>query len=613
MAKQKLIGAVGTRYRESMQLFSALRGAAFLIIALAGIAVSAETKDKASVDPTTPPTGAGKAAGGVILPAIANDPISQKALNTLMFSDDYRERLIAQRTIRTAWLPQPPVPPKAKSPAFNPIDQFIAAKWESTGSKNVKRLPGLCSDTVFLRRVYLDLVGVIPTIAEAKKFLSDSAPDKRVKLVDGLLAHKEDYAANWTPFWEDALASADVNQRGGIATHGNYRNWIYQSFVENKPYDVMVAELIDPLMPGYQKPTIGQANGKRVVTTFIQNETHNDTELTAANTAQVFLGTGMKCASCHSHFLNKEWPQVRFMGFAGMFGSNDVELIRCEQRSGQFIPAKFPFDLPGIPDDLPTSENERLHRLTQLLVDPTNPRFAKTIVNRLWKRYIGIGLFAPVDDFRLDQPPSNPELLDWLADDFIRHGFDLKHTIRLILTSRTYQLRYDPELEDHFDVAKPTLARYYRSPSLRRLTAEELIDSIRAATSQSLEAKKRLYLDKTVSSLTRALGKPSARNEISTSRADDVAVVQALELLNGEDFYHLVYNGKVLDQAAQKEGFAEAINRLYWSAFSRPATPKEQKLGVAFLKAGGEAKPGHEALGDMLWALFTSPEFQYIR
>ncbi len=142
MAKQKLIGTVGTRYRGSMRIFSALVGAALLIITLAGIAADAETKGKASVDPTTLPTGAGKARESANLPGIANDPASQKALNTLMFSDDCRERLIAQRTIRMAWLPQPPVPPKVKSPAFNPIDQFIAAKWEKAGLKKEKRSPG---------------------------------------------------------------------------------------------------------------------------------------------------------------------------------------------------------------------------------------------------------------------------------------------------------------------------------------------------------------------------------------------------------------------------------------------------------------------------------------
>ncbi len=166
---------------------------------------------------------------------------------------DYREQLIERRAARMAWLPPTPIPPAVKSPIFNPIDQFIAAKWEQAGSAKFARAPRLCSDTVFLRRVYLDLIGVIPTVAEAQTFLRDSAPDKRARLVDELLARKEDYAANWTPFWEDALASADTNVRGGIATHGNLRNWIRQSFLENKPYDVMVAELLDPLMPGYQK------------------------------------------------------------------------------------------------------------------------------------------------------------------------------------------------------------------------------------------------------------------------------------------------------------------------------------------------------------------------
>ena len=178
------------------------------------------------------------------------------------------------------------------------------------------------------------------------------------------------------------------------------------------------------------------------------------------------MGTEMKCASCHNHFLNKEWPQARFLAFAGMFATNDLEVIRCEKQSGQFVAAKFPFDLPGAPEAVPQPIDERLHRVAQLLIDPTNPRFAKTIVNRLWKRYLGLGLFEPQDDFRLDQPPTNPELLAWLADDFMRHGYDLKHSIRLILTSRTYQLRYDPALEDHFDVNQPQQARYYRSPSL---------------------------------------------------------------------------------------------------------------------------------------------------
>ncbi|MDB6121795.1 MAG: hypothetical protein JWQ71_788 [Pedosphaera sp.] len=540
-------------------------------------------------------------------------PEMQKALNVLMFSADNKERLVAQRTVRMAYLPKVPVPPKVKGTTFNAIDQFIVGKWETDPiAKQTGKDPTVCNDTTFLRRVYLDVTGVIPTVAQAEKFLDDKSPVKRVKLVDELLSRKEDYAAHWVPFWEEALGSANVIMQGGIPTHGNYRNWIYQSFVDNKPYDVMVAELIDPLMPDYQKPVVSSANGKRTVATYIQNETHTLTIQSAANVSQVFLGTGMKCASCHNHFLNKEWPQARFLAFGGMFATNDLESIRCEKKSGQFVAAKFPFELPDVPEETPKDYEQRLHRVTQLLVDPTNPRFAKTMVNRLWKRYIGIGLFAPVDDFRLDQPASHPELLEWLADDFIRHGYDLKHTIRLILTSRTYQLKYDPELEDQFDVAKPTVPRYYRSPSLRRLTAEELIDSIRLATSQNLEPKGRLYLNNASTALTRALGKPASRNEISTSRPDDVAVVQALELLNGEEFYQAIYTGKVLEEVVGEKEFSKAVDRLYWIALNRPASGKEQKVTEKLFK-GERGDARREQLGDVLWALFTSPEFQYIR
>jgi len=577
-----------------------------------------------------------------------NDAATQRAVDDLLFSGNGTDRLFAQRKLRLALLPKAPEPPPVPGPAFNPIDQFIAAKWESAGLQAAHDPPAACSDAAFLRRVYLDVIGVIPTADEARRFLEDTTPDKRVHLVDALLARNEDYAAHWTPFWEEAIGSSNVGITGGIGSRGNHRDWIYQSFVHNKPFDLMAAELIDPTLPGYRKPEIGEANGRRVVSAYIRNETHLETIQSAANVAQVFLGTGMKCASCHSHFLNKEWPQSRFLAFAGMFASNDLELIRCEQKSGHYIAAKFPFDLPGVPEAVPQPIDERLHRVAQLLIDPTNPRFAKTIVNRLWKRYLGLGLFEPQDDFRLDQPPSHPELLAWLADDFMRHGYDLKHSIRLILTSRTYQLRYDPELEDHFDVGQPQQARYYRSPSLRRLTAEELLDSVQVATAQRLDAQRRTYLDKNSTALTRALGRPASRAEISTARAGDVAVVQALELLNGEEFYERVYLGRVLDQPADEHDLANVIDRLYWAALSRPASAREQELGSGFLRTSlselqrAEAapveqvwleddlpegaspgdksglvkqpkNPERQPLGDLLWALVASPEFQFIR
>src|SRR6266481_265365 len=342
---------------------------------------------------------------------LENDPSLQKAINTLLFSDDNNERLFAQRAVRLASLPKAENPPEVKGLVFNEVDKFIVAKWEKDGLKEAQQAPPVCKDAVFLRRVYLDIIGAIPTVEEAQKFLADKSPDKRTRLVDELLGRNQDYAAHWTPFWEEAIGSANVDKVGGIASRGNHRDWIYKSFVDNKPFDLMAAELIDPTLPGYRKPIISEANGKRVVAAYIRNETHVDTIQSAAAVAQVFLGTGMKCASCHNHFRNKEWPQARFLAFAGMFATNDLESIRCEKPSGQFVPAKFPFDLPGAPDEVPKPIDQRLHRVTQLLIDPANPRFARTIVNRLWKRYLGLGLFEPQDDFRLDHSPSHPEML----------------------------------------------------------------------------------------------------------------------------------------------------------------------------------------------------------
>ncbi len=201
----------------------------------------------------------------------------------------------------------------------------------------------------------------------------------------------------------------------------------------------------------------------------------------------------------------------------------------------------------------------------------------------------------------------------------MRHNYDLKHTIRLILNSRTYQLRYNPAVEDEFNVQKPDEPRYARSPSLRRLTAEQIIDSIHKAASLKWD-KKLLFRATTSTALTRALGRPASRNEISTGRAGDVAVVQSLEMLNGDELHDFIYNGEILDQLASETDRRKIIDQLYWTVLNRPPTAKELKLGLAYLKnnappasAHGPRNPATEPLGDMLWALVVCPEFQYIR
>ncbi|HEY3914721.1 MAG TPA: PSD1 and planctomycete cytochrome C domain-containing protein, partial [Verrucomicrobiae bacterium] len=502
--------------------------------------------------------------------------------DVLVFSQDKNEQFAARRALRLGLVAPAAPPPNIAGPAYNEIDKFVLAHWSDAKLPQAKNPPPVCDDTTFVRRVYLDIIGVIPTATESQQFAADTDPHKRAKLVDTLLAQDKDYAAHWTPFWEDALASQPT--MGGVGEHGDYSDFIFNSFAENKPYDQFVAEILDPTMPGHKESNLANANGKTNIIGFVRNQTHTDTIQTAANTAQIFLGTGMKCASCHNHFLNKEWPQARFTAFAGLFATNNLELIRCEKHSGHFVEAAFPFELPDAPRKVPKSLNQRLHYMTTLLIDPADPRFSKTIVNRLWKRYLGLGLFEPVDDYRLDRPASNPALLNWLADDFMRHNYDLKHTIRLILTSRTYQLQYDPSLEDHFDVQKPDQPRFARSPALRRLTAEQFVDSLHEAVAKQWD-QKRLFRSTTSTEFTRAVGKPAARNEICTARADDVAVVQSLELLNGTELHDITYNGEILDELASHEDRKRIVNELYWTLLSRPPTSREMKLGVGYLKS----------------------------
>ncbi len=294
---------------------------------------------------------------------------------------DHEQQLIHRRQSRFEQLPAPQPPPKLSPEVGHPIDAFIQARWPQ-GSKT--EAPQSCDDATFLRRVYLDTIGVIPTQTEANRFLAGkSSAAKREKLIDQLLARNADYAAHWTSFWEDALASQTVLVQGGILTRGNYRDWLLASFEHNRPYDVMVAELIDPGMPGRRAPQSQDILGTKQAVGFVRNEDHTVTLQTAANIGQVFLGTSMKCASCHDHFENDEWPQDRFLAFAGLFSPNDLEHIRCELKSGRTVAAKFPFELPGASGDVPTDVDGRLHVAAQAIVDPANPRFAKTIVNRL--------------------------------------------------------------------------------------------------------------------------------------------------------------------------------------------------------------------------------------
>jgi hypothetical protein len=299
------------------------------------------------------------------------------------------EARLARIRLRLASLPPAPAPPEVQGPVANEVDRFIVAKWREAKLPEYESPPALCDDATFVRRVYLDLIGVIPTIEQAQKFVDDPSADKRTRLIDELLDRDQDYAAHWTPFFEEAIASSPFDFQGSVGTHGNYQPWIIASFKENRPYDVMFAQLVDPTEPGFVKKPPINVNGRNTYASYIKNETHVETMQSAANVGQFFLGTGMKCASCHSHFLNDEWPQKRFLGFAGLFGEKDLELIRCEKKSDVLVPSQYALPVAGAPTEVPQSLDQRLHYATRLTTDPANPRFAITAVNRLWRRYLG--------------------------------------------------------------------------------------------------------------------------------------------------------------------------------------------------------------------------------
>ncbi len=231
-------------------------------------------------------------------------------------------------------------------------------------------------------------------------------------------------------------------------------------------------------------------------------------------------------------------------------------------------------------------------------------------MNRLWKRYLGLGLFEPVDDYREAVGASHPELLAWLADDFMRHGYDIKHTVRRIMTSRVYQAKFDDVAADRFDVDQPGAKRWFRSPQLRRLTAEQALDSINVAMEQKLDPAKRVFRRTDSTGLARALGRSAVRNDVSTARADDTAVLTGLELLNGTEFEALLKAGPLRErvEAMAKSDPEGAARMMYVAVLSREPSAAERGVAAKALRDGGP-----EAIMDVLWAMFVSPEFAYVR
>ena len=349
--------------------------------------------------------------------------------------------------------------PKPVDGLDNPIDLFVNQYFEKQGIN----WPRFVSDSQFMRRAYLDITGLLPTPEAMQEFSADPKPNKRHTLIQELLSDNESYTLHWLSFWNDLLRN-DYSGPGFI-TNGRKQitNWLYTSLLESKPYHQMVKELIDPT---------SESEGfiKGIQWRGFVNASQR-TELQAAqNISQSLLGLNLKCASCHNSFINNLTLDQAY-GFANVFADSSLQIYRCDKPTGRYTKTSFIY--PELGEVVSDSLVDRLRLLADVIVKPENGRLYRTLVNRFWDRLFGRGIIAPVDE--MDKLPWSQELLDWLAADFIDNGYDLKHILATIMSSKTYQL---PAVDYGSPYEVASEAFVFRGPTPRRMTAEQFADAV---------------------------------------------------------------------------------------------------------------------------------------
>jgi hypothetical protein len=490
--------------------------------------------------------------------------------------------------------------------ANNVLDEKAAAKWRELGL-----VPSdLCTDAEFLRRAMLDAIGTTPTPDEIEAFLSDTSPDKRARLVDRLLDRPE-YVDFWALKWGDLLRvnSAKLGAQGMLA----FNLWLRDSFRANKTIGAMVEELVTAQGSIY---TNGPANYFRVAST---------PDDLAETTAQVFMGVRLQCAKCHHHPF-ESYGQDDYYGLAayfvrirtkasqefGTFGRELVVYVTKtgdvrQPRSGQLMK---PRPLNDAPADDPI---DRRRALARWLSGPQNPWLAKNVVNRYWGYLMGKGLVNPIDDLRETNPPSNPELLDALASEFASSGFDLKALLRLIMTSRVYQLSALPNPDNRLD---DTFFTHYR---VKRLTAEQLLDAINAATGSAEKFKGQPLGVRAISLpdpsfpsyFLDTFGRPLRVQACECERSADPNLGQALHLMNGDLVNRKLAdpNGRLSRMLKDPKLTDETLVRtLYLLTFNRPPTEAEVEAARPLIVDAPSRTLGAQ---DLFWGLLNSKEFLF--
>lgn len=488
-------------------------------------------------------------------------------------------------------------------PANNYIDDLVRAEWERLG---VAPAP-LSSDSEFLRRVYLDLIGTLPQLDEARRFLDSTDSDKRRRLIDELLDRPE-YVDYWTLKWADLLRA----HRRYVGTKGlnSLTGWLRRCVRENRPLDRMARELLTAQ---------GNLFTNGPVAYFFVDQSPEEL---AETTAQLFLGVRMQCARCHHHPF-ETWGQDDYHGLAAFFTKLEVRengesgrfggmrTLRPVEHVARKPQVTAPPRLPGVNAPVPESDDIR-RNLADWIVGKDNPYFARNFANRFWAYLIGRGLVEPIDDMRATNPSVNSALLDALAKDFTDHDFDVKRLLRTICNSRTYQLA--SEIAPQRDLVGALFT--HRVP--RRLPAEVLLDAINQATGYTeqfvgtpLGTRAIALPDPTVpSSFLAAFGRPQRNSPCECARDSSPDLLQALHLVNNGAIHQRTVHaqGRVARLISQEHSDAEIAEELYLTTLSRKPTDHELQTINELL---AEAPSRREGWEDLMWTLLNCPEFAF--
>jgi hypothetical protein len=495
-------------------------------------------------------------------------------------------------------------------PENNYIDTLVNAKL-----RKLRILPSeLCSDEQFMRRVYIDIVGTLPTAAEYEAFMADTETNKREKLVDALLERKE-FVEIWVMKFTELLRIRSGNVAVGQISYKAavlYANWLSEQIADNVPMNRIVQDLLGASGSTFTNPA----------TNFYQLE--RDTKKLAEDVAQVFMGMRIQCAQCHNHPFDR-WTMDDYYGFVAFFSQigrktpedpRDVIVFNSgggevtHPVGGRAMPPKF---LGGAMPDVAGKDRRKV--LAEWLASPENPYFARNLANTVWAHFFGRGIVEPVDDVRVSNPPSNPELLDELGRKFTEYNYDFKKLVRDICTSRTYQLSTQVNGTNELDTSN------FSHAYVRRMRAEVIYDAISQVTQTRAQDKFRglpqgaravQITDGAVNTyFLTTFGRATRETVCSCEVKMEPNLSQALHLMNGETVHQkIVAGGLIKRMLDEKQTPQQIVDYLYTSTVCRKPTEQE-RAAILQEHAAQPPEAAQQFFEDLFWALLNSKEFMF--